>query len=62
MLNFFTFKGMLFSDCTIKQIQMEDSSRRDSTDGKAAALYPEDPGSNPVDSFSMLQRALANNE
>ena len=37
-------------------------SRRDSTDGKAAALYPEDPGSNPVDSFSMLQRALTNNE
>ena len=37
-------------------------SRRDSTDGKVAALYPEDPGSNPVDSFSMLQHALANNE
>ena len=26
------------------------------------ALYPEDPGSNPVDSFFILQRALANNE
>ena len=24
------------------------SMRRDSTDGKAAALHPEDPGSNPV--------------
>ena len=30
--------------------------RRDSTDGRAAALYPADPGSNPV--VSMLQRAL----
>ena len=30
--------------------------RRDSTDGKAAALYPVDPGSNP--DISMLQRAL----
>ena len=32
------------------------SQRRDSTDGRAAALYPADPGSNPV--VSMLQRAL----
>ena len=32
-------------------------TRRDSTDGRAeVALYPEDPGSNPV--ISMLQRAL----
>ena len=30
--------------------------RRDSTDGRAVALYPADPGSNPV--ISMLQRAL----
>ena len=30
--------------------------RRDSTDGRAAALYPADPGSNPV--VSMLQSAL----
>ena len=30
--------------------------RRDSTDGRAAALYQADPGSNPV--VSMLQRAL----
>ena len=30
--------------------------RQDSTDGRAAALYPADPGSNPV--VSMLQRAL----
>ena len=30
--------------------------RRDSTDGRVAALYPADPGSNPV--VSMLQRAL----
>ena len=30
--------------------------RRDSTDGRAVALYPADPGSNPV--VSMLQRAL----
>ena len=37
-------------------------SRRDSTDGKVAALCPKDPGSIPVDSYSMLQRALANNE
>ena len=36
--------------------------RQDSTDGKAAALYPEDLGSNPFDSFFMLQHALANNE
>ena len=30
--------------------------RRDSTDGRAAALYPADPGSNPF--VSMLQSAL----
>ena len=30
--------------------------RRDSTDARAAALYPADPGSNPV--ISMLQRAI----
>ena len=30
--------------------------RQDSTDGRAVALYPADPGSNPV--VSMLQRAL----
>ena len=32
------------------------SQRQDSTDGRAAALYSGDPGSNPV--VSMLQRAL----
>ena len=38
--------------------------RRDSTDGKAAASLriPAIPGSNLVDSFSILQGALANNE
>ena len=30
--------------------------KQDSTDGSAVALYPADPGSNPV--VSMLQRAL----
>ena len=30
--------------------------RLDSTDGRAAAMYPADPGSKPV--ISMLQRAL----
>ena len=38
--------------CTLKN----EFLRRDSTDGRAAALYPADPGSNPV--VSMLQHAL----
>ena len=36
--------------------RMAKHQRRDSTDGRAAALNPADPGSNPV--VPMLQRAL----
>ena len=43
-----THKGML--------LNVQYCQRRDSTDGRAAALHPANPGSNPV--VSMLQRAL----
>ena len=37
-----------------EKLTISEAMRRDSTDGRVAALYPSDPGSNPV--VSMLQR------